>query len=415
MTDAAPQPLADALAPFVREAQPQLPLYEAACRALAEAKTVDEAKDVRDKAEAMRIYARQAKNRQLEIDAAEVRLRAERRLGEMLRDQKETVGLNRGTAGKGRPRKGAAEEEAPNDLPEEQPLTLADAGIDKKLSARAQKLAAVPETKFDQMVCEWRDRVASETERVTVSLMREGSIVQEREAYERRKAEGGTVTDLHALAAAGFKAGAILADPPWSYVTYSGRGQQRSAERYYDTMTLDAIKALPVEALAADDCELFLWGVWPSLPGALDVIAAWGFEYKTLGFLWLKTTNEGVLEGEVVEDSDFRMMLGHYTRANCEPVLIATRGRPKRIDKGVRQLVLAPPGEHSEKPEAVHAGIERLVGGPYLELFGRRAVPGWTVWSNEVKPDIPAPVTEAAGDDEDVPGFLRRSFREAAE
>ena len=404
MTEAAPQPLAQALAPLVSDAQPLLPLYEAACRALAEAKSVDEAKDVRDKADALRIYARQAKNRQLEVDAAEVRLRAERRLGEMLRDQKEAVGLNSGTAGKGRPRKGGAEAEPPKD---ERP-TLADAGIDKKLSARAQKLAAVPETKFDQMVCEWRDRVASETERVTVSLMREGAIAQERQAYEQRKVEGGTVADLHALAAAGFKAGAILADPPWSYETYSGRGKQRSAERYYDTMTLDAIKALPVEALAADDCELFLWGVWPSLPGALDVIAAWGFKYKTLGFLWLKTTNEGVLEGEVVEDSDFRMMLGHYTRANCEPVLIATRGRPKRIDKGVRQLVLAPPGEHSEKPAEVHSGIERLVGGPYLELFGRQAVPGWTVWSNEVKPEIP-------GTDGDVPAFLRKSFREAAE
>ena len=144
--------------------------YDAACRAVAEAKTVDEAKDLRDKAEAMRAYARQAKNRQLEVDTAEIRMRAERRLGEIIKLQKETVGLNTGTAGKGRPNLGGSDEVPPKN---ERP-TLAEGGIDKKLSMRAQKLAAVPGDKFEGMLGEWRERVSEETERVTVNLLKEG-------------------------------------------------------------------------------------------------------------------------------------------------------------------------------------------------------------------------------------------------
>ncbi len=91
--------------------------------------------------QAMRVYARQARNKNLEVDAAEIRLRAERRLGELIAAQKATVGLNTGRAGKGRPRLGGSLSEPPKDsIP-----TLAEAGIDKKLSSRAQELAAVPQ------------------------------------------------------------------------------------------------------------------------------------------------------------------------------------------------------------------------------------------------------------------------------
>ena len=90
------------------------------------------------------------------------------------------------------------------------------------------------------------------------------------------------------MAEKGEKFSVIYADPPWAFEVYSGKGKQRSAERYYDTSSLEAIKALPVSQLAADGCALFLWGVCPELPGALAVIEAWGFEYKTFGFLWVK-------------------------------------------------------------------------------------------------------------------------------
>lgn len=371
---------------------PAMPAYAAACKALAKATHVDEVKRVRNQAEAIRAYAHQAKNRTLEIDAAELRLRAERRLGEMICEQKETVGLNRGAAGGGHK---DASRRSFKELHDQRP-TLMDIGVDKKLSMRAQKLAAVPQTKFAELLTEWRERVTRENERVTTTLLREGEQAQQRESYEARKDAGGQVADLQALVDAGHTFGAILADPPWEFVTYSKRGKGRSPERHYDTMTLDQLKAMPIGALAAKDCELFLWGVWPRLPDALDLIATWGFEYKTLGFIWLKTTREvsdangwPVLDGEAgVIDADFALGPGYHTRANTEPCLIATRGKPKRLDAGVRQIILAPRGEHSQKPPETHRRIAQLVGGPYLELFGRALRDGWTVWGNEV----PAPL-----------------------
>ena len=139
--------------------------YDAACQALAIAKTTDEVKDIRDKAEAMRSYARQAKNKTLEVDAAEIRMRAERRLGELIVRQKETVGLNTG----GGDTSGPSLVEGPD-----APPTLASAGIGYKLSSTAQKLAAVPEAQFEEKIGEWRDKVADETQRVTTNLLEMG-------------------------------------------------------------------------------------------------------------------------------------------------------------------------------------------------------------------------------------------------
>jgi phage N-6-adenine-methyltransferase len=135
--------------------------------ALAAAKSTDEVKDWRDKAEAMRAYAHQSKNRQLEIDAAEIRIRAERRLGELLIEQKATEGLNTGRAGAGRPELGGSSTEPPKDT---RP-TLADMGVDKKLSSHAQKVAAIPAAEFEGIVGQWRDTLETENERVTTNII----------------------------------------------------------------------------------------------------------------------------------------------------------------------------------------------------------------------------------------------------
>jgi phage N-6-adenine-methyltransferase len=137
--------------------------YEAACRAIAEAKAVDEAKDFRDRAEAMRAYAKQAKNKQLEIDAAEIRIRAERRIGELMAAQREA-----GLMDVGRPKNGSQED------PFSKHPTLAEAGIDKHLADRARKLAAIPETEFEGIIADWRDRIEQANERVTVNLLEAG-------------------------------------------------------------------------------------------------------------------------------------------------------------------------------------------------------------------------------------------------
>jgi N6-adenosine-specific RNA methylase IME4 len=171
--------------------------------------------------------------------------------------------------------------------------------------------------------------------------------------------------------------GAILADPPWIFRTWSARGRGRSAERHYgSTMRLDEIKGLPVAASAKRDCVLFLWAVWPNLYDALEVIDAWGFEYKTLAFIYVKQTKSG---------DSLAWGTGYWTRANSEPCLLATRGHPKRKNADVHQVILEPRREHSRKPDCIHTRIERLVSGPYLELWARQSErPGWTFWGDEV-------------------------------
>jgi N6-adenosine-specific RNA methylase IME4 len=175
--------------------------------------------------------------------------------------------------------------------------------------------------------------------------------------------------------------GAIYADPPWAFATYSHKGKGRSPEAHYDCMGLDAIKALPVADWAGQDCALFLWATDPSLPQALEVISAWGFVYKTVAFTWVKTTMDG---------SGFPIGCGYWTRANPEMCLLATRGRPQRLSRSVRQLLVAPRREHSRKPDEAYTRIEALISGPYLEMFARSRRQGWASWGIEVDEGIGA-------------------------
>jgi len=177
--------------------------------------------------------------------------------------------------------------------------------------------------------------------------------------------------------------GAILADPPWHFETWSENGEGRSASQHYDTMPIHKICALPVNDLMKDDCALFLWVTWPMLIKGLAVISAWGFVYKTCAICWVKAD---VTQIDMFND-DYPVEIGagYWTRSNSEVCLLATQGKPKRINADVRQAIIAPRREHSRKPDGVHERIERLVNGPYLELFARQRRKGWTVWGNEIE------------------------------
>ena len=171
----------------------------------------------------------------------------------------------------------------------------------------------------------------------------------------------------------------ICADPPWRFRTWSETNQAKSPSKHYDLMTLDEIKELPVASLAAEDAVLLLWAVNPMVPHALEVMAAWGFTYKTIGFVWAKTTSRTDMSWA----PKYHMGLGYWTRANVEIVLLGVRGKPKRTGKGVRQLIVAPNREHSRKPDEFYERAERLCDGPYLELFSRQSRPGWSAFGNE--------------------------------
>src|SRR5262249_8220885 len=145
--------------------------------------------------------------------------------------------------------------------------TLGSQGIDKNLAQQARVLGAMDEAAFERKVAEAR----ASAPRVYRRAVREAEIIQQCEARRAETAQGGSVTDLHALIASGYRAGVIAIDPPWPFKTFSERARGGVWE-HYETMSLDEIKALPVKALAAEDCALFLWGNWPNMPVWREVI-----------------------------------------------------------------------------------------------------------------------------------------------
>lgn len=179
--------------------------------------------------------------------------------------------------------------------------------------------------------------------------------------------------------------GVIYADPPWKFSVYSDKGKGRSAEAWYDCLTLDEIKKLPVASYAAPDCVLLMWVTDPFLKYGFDVIEAWGFEYKTVGFYWAKCIQAQDIFGDIAFDEYWPIGTGYWTRTNPEQCLLATRGAPKRLNADVRKLVIAPRREHSRKPDEVYSRIERLCSGPYLELFARNKREGWDSIGDEVE------------------------------
>lgn len=182
------------------------------------------------------------------------------------------------------------------------------------------------------------------------------------------------VIDMRTLPNAG-SYGLMLADPAWQFKTYSGDSlPQRAKVQHYKTMSLEALMALPVGDIAGRDCVLIMWILQTHLKQALRLgEEAWGFEYKTMGPIWHKMT---VLGNRTIG-------MGHWFRTEDEVSLLFTRGKPKRLNKGIRQFINAPVREHSRKPEDQYQRLEKLVAGPRLELFSRTDRPGWDHWGDE--------------------------------
>lgn len=168
----------------------------------------------------------------------------------------------------------------------------------------------------------------------------------------------------------------IYADPPWKYRAYSKKGLGRSAESHYPTMSIEDICSLPIEKITDKDSILFMWVTFPTLKEALKVIEAWGFEYKTAGFVWIKQNKK---------TPTLFWGMGFWTRANAELCIIATKGHPKRKSAGVHQVIMSRIEEHSKKPDETRKRIVELVGDlPRIELFARQQTDGWDCWGNEV-------------------------------
>lgn len=184
----------------------------------------------------------------------------------------------------------------------------------------------------------------------------------------------------------------IMADPPWSFQLFSEKGEAKAPQAHYDVMGLDALAALPVEALAGRDCLLWLWACNPLLPQAFDLMAAWGFSFCTAG-TWIKRTTRGKIG----------FGTGYVLRSANEPFLIGRRGKPVTT-RATRSVVAthddghhcdgdwpsstitieAVAREHSRKPDEAFLAAESLMpDAQRLELFSRQSRPGWVTWGRE--------------------------------
>lgn len=217
-----------------------------------------------------------------------------------------------------------------------------------------------------------------------------------------------TVAQIKALGGYGI----IYIDPGWDYDDDGGRG---AAENHYDCVSGSWLESLPIKEIAAPDCALFMWATHPFVREAMKLgeCERWGFEYKTLAFMWFKYRNNSCRP---------HYGNGRWTRANTEPVYLFTRGKPKRCNKGVDQFIetigideeikmlewlkqdtrrcivdyfnliddktiQAPVREHSRKPDEVRHRIKRLMGAeiPAIEIFGRERAAGWDCCGNDPK------------------------------
>jgi N6-adenosine-specific RNA methylase IME4 len=324
--------------------------YDAARAALAKAVRIDEVKQVRDMAVAAQVYAQQAQDYDMINNATEIRERAERRAGEILIEMR--------YRGERRPQGGDQKSKLRGVTLKSE---LTDLGINKIQSSRWQAKAAMSEEKFEEHLERTKRRVAAAGSGTTEEKQqRRASRIE-----ELAEATAAAATTIHKSLY-----NVILADPPWRFEPYSrDTGMDRAADNHYPTMTLKTIKALPVPA--AEDCVLFLWATAPMLLEALDLMRAWGFDYKS-NFVWIKD----------------RVGTGYWNRNRHELLLVGTRGDIPAPAPGDQydSVIEAPRRKHSVKPFAVHEMIEEMFPSlPKLEMFARESFDGWDSWGNEVE------------------------------
>lgn len=309
---------------------------------LFQAKNASDAKRVMDMAHAAEIYAKRQKMSDEAIGHAHsIKIEATRLLGDFLRTQPKNGGLlKRGSVVPNRNHGGIA--------------TLADVGITKKESSNAQLVSKVAERCPDvyQQLLSGDTAINGLKEHLPKSQEPKNDLFEECEF----------VSDFSDLSGRKFKC--IYADPPWRY---SNQGTRGSTNNHYATMTVDEICALPVGELCEDNCHLHLWTTNGFIFDSPRIFEAWGFVFKS-SFVWVKP----------------QIGMGNYWRNSHEFLLLGVRGSMTAEAMNLKSWVESPRTSHSQKPDVVRAMVEKLSPGPRLELFGRKPVPNWTVFGNEV-------------------------------
>lgn len=322
---------------------------ERARKYLAECKDTDEVGEVRDQAKAVEMYLRSRKaSIDAQQDAAEIRLRAERRLGELTKE----IPRSKGAAKKGVGRRGKKNGVALDDGV----VPLSERGIDRRDAANWQALAAIPEKRFDRYVTEARQKGERISAKTPIALERQDKKHKLAKRLQKKP-----------LPLPSGKFDVIIADPPWPYEKREGDTTSRG-HLTYPPMEVAKICRLPVPKHAEKDCVLFLWTTNAHLLSgdALRVVRAWGFEPKTM-VTWEKN----------------KMGTGDWLRGKTEHCILAVRGRPLVTLTNQTTSIHGNVREHSRKPESFYDLVNGLCPGTKLELFGRQKRKGYRLWGAE--------------------------------
>lgn len=202
---------------------------------------------------------------------------------------------------------------------------------------------------------------------------------------------------------AGRKFKTVLADPPWQFQNRTGKmAPEHKRLNRYGTMTLADIKDLPVSQIVEETAHLYLWVPNALLPEGLEVLRAWGFEYKS-NIVWHKIRKDGGPDGRGV---------GFYFRNTTELILFGVRGKHARtLAPGRSQvnIIKTMKREHSRKPDETYPLVEACSPGPFLELFARGSREGWTTWGNQADeyfPDWPTYSNHSQAETPNLPLFV---------
>ena len=175
----------------------------------------------------------------------------------------------------------------------------------------------------------------------------------------------------------------VLADPPWQFQNRTGKmAPEHKRLNRYPTLSLEEIKAIPVQNVLQESAHLYLWVPNALLAEGLDVMQAWGFTYKT-NLIWYKVRKDGGPD---------RRGVGFYFRNVTEIILFGVKGKNARTlqpGRSQENIIISRKREHSRKPDEQYKLIESCSPGPYLEMFARGPREGWSVWGNQAEEYIP--------------------------
>jgi N6-adenosine-specific RNA methylase IME4 len=323
-----------------------------ACRAVATALEMEKVTQIRRDADMARAAARAAKNTSGEIDMAEVRIRAERRIGRIMRLQREAGLFNKGGGDQ------KSDHRVGNGPGE---ITLAEMEITKHIADRARRLEELPDDFFEDLIAAWRQRCEG-ARAVTLELFDADKKARRRAEIDQQRED---IRAGRIILSEDGPFNVVAIDPPWKY----GRDYDPAACRVaspYPEMSQDEL--LELDLPFADDCALFLWTTHQFIWDARELLDHWGFDYKAV-LVWDKNT----------------IGMGFWLRMQCEFCLLGIRGKPVWENTRWRDIIREPRREHSRKPEQFYRMVEDITAGARLDYFSRKERPGWANGGNDTE------------------------------